>query len=356
MLTSVDMFERHLDAIGRHFRFVSVDEIGERLASGRPFTDHVAAVTFDDGYRDVYECAFPVLRRKGIPAAVFVVTDLVGKPFWQVHDKLYHLVTKAFAIWKDPQRELTALVDTLGLRSDCLRRSRVATKNPFFTVSSLLPDLSLAELRRLMDGLEASVGNGFYQVPLTLDWPQLTRMQDRGFTIGSHTRNHVSLPRESEQDLTDELEGSRMLLEQHLGRPIDHFAYPGGQFTPAVVDAVARAERQLGGASTDVDGQQRTGHVETAGDGGVRQMRHTPPQHLARRDEEGMRRWAEKEVVHRACLGSAGELGPHLLEVLRHLLAVGRYGVGVEAHQAGTGPLFGDVAVGLVELVAGLVA
>jgi peptidoglycan/xylan/chitin deacetylase (PgdA/CDA1 family) len=74
MLTGVRMFERHLDCLGRSFRFVSLDEIGDRLLNGLPFHEPVAAITFDDGYRDVYELAMPVLERKGIPAAMFVVT------------------------------------------------------------------------------------------------------------------------------------------------------------------------------------------------------------------------------------------------------------------------------------------
>ena len=61
MLISREMFEHHLECLGRRFRFVSLDEIGERLASGRRFTEPVAAITFDDGYQDVYENAFPVL-------------------------------------------------------------------------------------------------------------------------------------------------------------------------------------------------------------------------------------------------------------------------------------------------------
>ncbi|HYS26971.1 MAG TPA: polysaccharide deacetylase family protein, partial [Vicinamibacterales bacterium] len=80
MLTSVGMFERHLDCLGRSFRFVSLDEIGDRLLNGLPFHEPVAAITFDDGYQDVYDLALPVLERKGIPAAMFVVTDLVGRP------------------------------------------------------------------------------------------------------------------------------------------------------------------------------------------------------------------------------------------------------------------------------------
>src|SRR5207248_1615178 len=67
MLTSAAMFERHLDALARSFTFVSVEDIGRHIAAGEPFAEPVAAVTFDDGYRDVYEQAYPILRRKGIP-------------------------------------------------------------------------------------------------------------------------------------------------------------------------------------------------------------------------------------------------------------------------------------------------
>jgi peptidoglycan/xylan/chitin deacetylase (PgdA/CDA1 family) len=245
MLTSRAMFERHLDCIGRHFRFASVEEIGERLLSGVPFTERVAAVTFDDGYEDVYEHAYPVLKRKGIPAAVFVVTDLVGRPFWQIHDKLYHLVTKAFATWDDPRRELYRLLTNLGLPAEEIKRQRAATRTPLLAVSALLPGLSLADVRRVMDGLETSVGNGFYDIPQTLTWPMLAEMRRAGFTIGSHTKSHASLPAESPETVAEELDGSKRELERQLGEPILHFAYPGGQFTGPVVKAVERAGYQF---------------------------------------------------------------------------------------------------------------
>src|SRR5437763_12311768 len=115
MLISRAMLERHIDYIGRTFRFVTLDEIGEHLSTGRPFLDPVAAVTFDDGYQDVYENALPVLKRKGIPAAMFVVTDLIGQPAWQIHDRLYHLVEGAFSQWADPRRRLFDVLAELRL-------------------------------------------------------------------------------------------------------------------------------------------------------------------------------------------------------------------------------------------------
>ena len=241
MLISSRMFERHLDCIGRHFTFVSLDDIGEHVGGGRRFDKPVAAVTFDDGYRDVYEHAFPILKRKGIPAAVFVVTSLIGQPFWQVHDKLYHLMTKAFAAWRDPRSEMTHLFRALQLPVSCIARNKLAVTSPMLAVTSILPELPLAEVRRLMDGLEAVVGNGFHDIPLTLGWADLATMTKAGITIGSHTKNHVSLPAEAADVIAEELGGSKRQLERHLGGPIRHFAYPGGQFTPATVEAVNRA-------------------------------------------------------------------------------------------------------------------
>jgi peptidoglycan/xylan/chitin deacetylase (PgdA/CDA1 family) len=188
----------------------------------------------------VYELALPVLERKGIPAAMFVVTDLVGRPVWQIHDKLYHLVAKAFRCWDDPKARMFGLLSDLGLPAHDLAR-RSAVVNPMMAVSTLLPELRQADVRRLMTGLELSVGNGFHNVPLTVTWAMVNDMRRRGFTIGSHTRTHVSLPVESPDRIAAELQESKAELESHLGERIDHFAYPGGHFNTSVVDAVVRA-------------------------------------------------------------------------------------------------------------------
>jgi peptidoglycan/xylan/chitin deacetylase (PgdA/CDA1 family) len=241
MLTSAKIFEQHLDWIGRHFRFVDLDEIGIAVRNGVPFEEPVAAVTFDDGYQDIYEHAVPILKRKGIPAAAFVVTDLIGRTGWQIHDKLYHLIAKGFATWDNPRRQLHGVLSDLGLPAANILRKRIDTRTPAMAVSTLLPNLSRENVGRVMQYLEWNVGNGFVGVPPTLTWPMLKRMRRDGFTIGSHTKSHVSLPMESEAIAADELRDSKHVLERELGESIDHFAYPGGGFTPAVVETLERA-------------------------------------------------------------------------------------------------------------------
>jgi peptidoglycan/xylan/chitin deacetylase (PgdA/CDA1 family) len=245
MLTSRDMFERHLDWLGRHFRFAGLDEIGEHLLSGEPFDDPVAAITFDDGYRDVYEQAFPVLKRKGIPAAIFVVNDLVGRSSWQHHDRLYRFVTKAFTAWKDPHRQLRALFRDLDIPGDVRLGPPKAMATPLTMVAALLPGLSLVEVGRVLEGLESAVGNGFGPAPPTVTWPMLAEMRRAGWVIGSHSATHPSLPAESPATVAEEVERSKWELERHLGQPIEHFAYPGGHFTRSVVDALHTAGYQF---------------------------------------------------------------------------------------------------------------
>jgi peptidoglycan/xylan/chitin deacetylase (PgdA/CDA1 family) len=241
MLTSRAMFERHVDRIGRHFQFVSLDEIGDRIARNLPFTRPVAAITFDDGYLDVYENALPILKRKGIPAAVFVVTELVGRSCWQVHDKLYHLMAKAYARWDDPWQGLTQLLAGVDMSAMAIPGMRAASRNPYGVVTAMLPSLSQMHVGRVMEMLTEQVGNGSADVPRTVNWSMVDTMRHDGFTIGSHTKTHVWLANESDDKGFDEIAGSKEELERRMGEPVHHFAYPGGQFTPRIVDMVARA-------------------------------------------------------------------------------------------------------------------
>ena len=100
-------------------------------------------------------------------------------------------------------------------------------------VSALLPELSQADVRRVMAGLEASVGNGFHDVPLAVTWPMVDEMRRARL----HHRLAHPQPRVAADGVADD-RSPRSSRDRsgssssRLGEPIDHFAYPGGQFTP----------------------------------------------------------------------------------------------------------------------------
>lgn len=57
---------------------ISLAELVTRLKEKKPLSGSIV-ITFDDGYRDNYTNAFPILKRYGFPATIFMVTDLIGR-------------------------------------------------------------------------------------------------------------------------------------------------------------------------------------------------------------------------------------------------------------------------------------
>lgn len=218
MLLSRSMLERHLDWLGRRYRFVSLDELGARLEAKDGRRDPVAAITFDDGYRDFYDHALPILLRKGVPAAIFVVTDLVGTQRVQIHDRLYFLLARQF-------------------------RPGSGAPDPFAATRMLLETKTQSELDGIIRKLELEtpVPEDTFRPFYSLTWELLDRIGRAGMTIGSHTRTHVLMTRESKQRMALEAAGARAEIERRLGANVRHFAYPSGYFNTAAVDAVASA-------------------------------------------------------------------------------------------------------------------
>jgi peptidoglycan/xylan/chitin deacetylase (PgdA/CDA1 family) len=217
MLISAGTFEKHLDWVGRRFRFVSLDDIGSHLESERPFSQPTAAITFDDGYADVYHNAFPILKRKGVPAAVFVVTDMIGTRESLVHDRLY----------------------TCLLQTAC---------DPLSTMTTMLTTMPQTEVVQRLQALEAKLLTGpqHRDELLPLSWDMIEEMQRSGITIGSHTKSHVLLTSERAEEALRQVIESKRSLESRLKRSVNHFAYPDGRFNRCVLQAVRDAGYRFG--------------------------------------------------------------------------------------------------------------
>ncbi len=244
MVIRRSMLERHLDWVGRSHRFVSLDELGAARERGEPFREPVAAVTFDDGYADVFENAFPLLRRKGIPAAFFVVTDWVGSRDLLLHDRLFLLLEQARA---------RGLRGRLSLRVALERHALSCAQYwpldawpmgwPHALLRKLLESGPQERLLRLAADLEAEgrLDDRPASALRPMTWEMLEALTRAGMTVGSHTRTHVLLTKEVPERVRSELALSRAVLERRLGTRVEHFAYPDGDADAPAAEAVAAA-------------------------------------------------------------------------------------------------------------------
>ena len=96
---SEEAFERQLAWLARlRVRVLSLDELADGLEGGRPLPRRSVAITFDDGYEETCTVAWPLLKRFGFPAAVFVAPAEVGCPGFATWEQLVGMAQDAFTI------------------------------------------------------------------------------------------------------------------------------------------------------------------------------------------------------------------------------------------------------------------
>ncbi|QID16660.1 polysaccharide deacetylase family protein [Nitrogeniibacter mangrovi] len=81
-------FARQMAYLARFgYTVLSMDQVLACLSGAQPIPPRAVALTFDDGYENFYEYAWPVLQRHGFPAMVYLIADLLGKPsYWFASD------------------------------------------------------------------------------------------------------------------------------------------------------------------------------------------------------------------------------------------------------------------------------
>jgi peptidoglycan/xylan/chitin deacetylase (PgdA/CDA1 family) len=218
-------FTRQLAYLSDHYAVMSLERSVELLQRGEPLPDNAVAISFDDGYRDNYEIAFPLLRQFGCNATFFVSTAplIHRRPLWPNQLFLWLAETRATRI------ELPAVAPHNAPQSLSLATHR-KRKKAFRSIEELLFHVGNAERERLLGEIVARLG--FAEIsaerPAMLTWTQLREMAAAGMTIGSHTETHPVLATLSRSEALRELAASRAALERELGRRVTLFAYPFG--------------------------------------------------------------------------------------------------------------------------------
>jgi peptidoglycan/xylan/chitin deacetylase (PgdA/CDA1 family) len=208
--------DAQLQLITRHFDVVSPNVLEESRTAGRR-----VVLTFDDGYRDNYELAFPVLRRYGVPATFFLATGFLDRPRVPWWDEL------AWMARTSPRQVLGGgawLRRPIPLEGD--RRGAVDELVRTFKA------LPTTRTRGFLDFCGDAAGTGRCAdsagANLWMTWQMAAELRDAGMVIGGHTATHPVLARADEGTQRREIEECRRRLREELGAPMRYFAYPVG--------------------------------------------------------------------------------------------------------------------------------
>jgi len=238
----VAVFRKQMEFLKQHFPIISLDEVasGSYAESGEKYS---VAITFDDGYRDNFLKAFPVLNKLEMPATIFLATGYIesGELPW------YDQISWGFKLTTRPRFSLADVGGpeaALGQRPEVLQ----AMGKTLAWLRTIDDEKRRTFIPRVFEELGVSAG---LSVPNPmLSWDEIKQMSKQKITFGAHTISHPALSRTNGARLEAEIVGSKNKIEEALDLPVRHFAYPFGQ--PSDVSDEAKKIVQRAGFSSAV--------------------------------------------------------------------------------------------------------
>jgi peptidoglycan/xylan/chitin deacetylase (PgdA/CDA1 family) len=215
-----EIFERQMLFIRKRYEVISLDEMCDEMERSRRAGNFVA-VTFDDGYRDLYEHALPSLKKHRIPATVFLPAHCIesGQVPW--YDKIF----LALKVFNGSELELS-LDRRRRFRLDS-HRARIEAATEINGHLRTITDIARQEFCRNFEKQIVLPSEQLADRMLT--WDQVRAMSREGVSFGSHTMTHPAVSQLTEGQLDTEIGQSKALLEERIGKPIKHFAFPFGK-------------------------------------------------------------------------------------------------------------------------------
>ena len=241
-------FRKHLEQVSVTHDIVPLDHALEVLDGSRRASRDVAVITFDDGYRDVYTYAFPVMRDMKVPAIVYVPSHFIGTNKRLGHDRLWA------ALIRMKDRGIGPMAVGVGGKAEkWLLDAFEGAHTPNKVLERLIGKHATPELTRLADALEDRLGLAGQKVPegqLAMTWDQLREMDAHGVETGGHTAEHTVLTNQRLDDARAEIALCKATIDKHMGKPIRHFAYCNGYYSAGVAQAL-KAEGFVSAVTTE---------------------------------------------------------------------------------------------------------
>ena len=217
-----EQFEAQLRYLKSDCDVIRLADLAEVLHSGSK--RRCVLLTFDDGYRDNYELAYPVLKQVGLSAVIFLATGFLDDGAIAWWDEISWLV-------KHSKQSFLALPKTWELESlDVSETGRGGTLRRLLRLAKSLTPL---EINRFLDDIGQAAGTG--RAPRNsntapwMTWEMVREMSRAGIEFGGHTVTHPVLSRCSLEQQRQEIQQSKARVEAELGASISAFSYPIGQ-------------------------------------------------------------------------------------------------------------------------------
>ncbi len=223
------LFEEQINYFSKNFEIISLNALSEMITKGT-IPEKAVVITFDDGYKDNYEVAFPILKKYNAPATIFLATGAIEekKLFWWdlINYVLFHTDMKSIDIQGIGSYQLISNEDKIETGLNIQEKLKKMDNNKKESI--------IEELINLTDvNIPEKLGKNYI-----LSWREIKRMEKKGIEFGSHTVNHPILTNVSLDEAKWEIINSKNCIEENLATEVKSFAYPNGDYNAKILSLV----------------------------------------------------------------------------------------------------------------------
>lgn len=213
-------FIKQIDVLAKKYPIISLTDAVNQCRSGQAKAKVQIVITFDDGYWDNYEIAFPILRKKGLSASFFLTTDYINdnRPLWD-----WEIIT---LLMRDH-----FYINSIKIGDEDLKQGMHESRKSFtLRVIDSMKSISIENIQDIICFLKRCSKNtsSDFAGDHCITWEQARQMSQYGMEIGAHTASHRSLSRLPWEEALYEIERSKSIIEDCIGKSCVHFAFPFG--------------------------------------------------------------------------------------------------------------------------------
>lgn len=236
---AASVFEKHLIYFKRNFNVVTLEEIFKLKSNPNQTGKKTIAITFDDGYQNNYQLAFPVLKKHGLPATFFVSSITLEDPeaiLWSDMIDLLRVETGGkiefdkFSFLPDGPFRMKEKNSGQWL-DDYFKELPPSIRDE--KIAQIAKKYDLGKIKRQTDPL-------YWRMMTTQEIHEIAK--SNLVEIGSHGHNHFNLGMIPLEKAKEEMRISKLLLETAAQRPVVSIAFPDGSYNTEV----RKAAQELG--------------------------------------------------------------------------------------------------------------
>jgi peptidoglycan/xylan/chitin deacetylase (PgdA/CDA1 family) len=222
---SKDVFYSQMQKLTKRFNVISLNSLFNSGVIDVSPPKNAIVITVDDGYRDFYDIAYPILVDFKLPAVVYITTNFIDGKTWLWPDTIEFILKKSDK--SNLSLEYNNTVFDFPLSNEIeIAKAWVSLNNFSVTLDN---DCRIEFISQLKSAAEVDLPPTPVDNYTPLTWDQIREMSDNGITIGAHTCNHPILSKLDKKIMEVEIGESKSRIETMIGKPVTCFCYPNGQ-------------------------------------------------------------------------------------------------------------------------------